>query len=47
VAFVVGGERKREILGRVLGRDESLPAALVRAPETLVLADEASAAGLR
>jgi 6-phosphogluconolactonase len=47
VAFVVGGERKREILSRVLGGDESLPAALVRAPETLVLADEASAAGLR
>jgi 6-phosphogluconolactonase len=43
VAFVVGGERKRDILARVLGGDESLPAALVRASETVVLADEAAA----
>jgi 6-phosphogluconolactonase len=47
VAFIVGGERKKEILGRVLAGDESLPAARVRAPETVVLADEASAAGFR
>ena len=44
-AFIVGGEEKREILGRVLAGDESLPAAHVRAPETVVLADEAAAPG--
>lgn len=47
VAFIVGGEQKRDVLARVLAGDESLPAARVRAPETVVLADEASAAGLR
>jgi 6-phosphogluconolactonase len=44
VAFIVGGEDKREILARVLAGDDSLPAARVRAPETVVLADEAAAA---
>jgi 6-phosphogluconolactonase len=44
VAFIVGGEEKREILARVLAGDESLPAARVRAPETVVLADEGVAA---
>jgi 6-phosphogluconolactonase len=44
-AFIVGGEEKREILGRVLAGDESLPAACVHAPETVVLADEAAAPG--
>ena len=43
VAFLVGGEKKREILARVLAGDESLPAARVRAPETYVLADSAAA----
>jgi 6-phosphogluconolactonase len=43
VAFIVGGEQKSEILTRVLAGDESLPAARVRAPETVVLADEAAA----
>lgn len=43
VAFLVGGEGKREILARVLAGDESLPAARVRAEETVVLADEAAA----
>jgi 6-phosphogluconolactonase len=43
VAFIVGGEEKREILGRVLAGGESLPAARVRAPHTFVLADEAAA----
>jgi 6-phosphogluconolactonase len=43
VAFVVGGEKKRDILARVLGGDEGLPAARVRAPETYVLADRAAA----
>jgi 6-phosphogluconolactonase len=43
VAFIVGGEAKREILGCVLAGDESLPAARVHAPETIVLADEAAA----
>jgi 6-phosphogluconolactonase len=47
VAFIVSGERKRDVLARVLAGDESLPAARVHAPETVVLADEASAAGLR
>jgi 6-phosphogluconolactonase len=47
VAFMVGGEQKRDVLARVLAGDESLPAARVHAPETIVLADEASSAGLR
>jgi 6-phosphogluconolactonase len=42
VAFVVGGEKKRDVLSRVLAGDESLPAARVRAPETYVLADRAA-----
>ena len=42
VAFVVGGEKKRDILARVLAGDESLPAARVRAAETYVLADRAA-----
>jgi 6-phosphogluconolactonase len=42
VAFIVGGERKRGVLARVLGGDESLPAARVRAAETYVLADSAA-----
>lgn len=47
VAFLVGGESKRDILARVLGGDESLPAARVHAPETYLLADEASAGEAR
>jgi 6-phosphogluconolactonase len=43
VAFLVGGESKRDILARVLAGDESLPAARVRAPETYVLADASAA----
>lgn len=43
VAILVGGEAKRDILARVLAGDESLPAARVHAPETVVLADEAAA----
>jgi 6-phosphogluconolactonase len=43
VAFIVGGEQKRDVLGRVLSGDESLPAARVRGPETVILADEAAA----
>ena len=39
VAFLVAGAAKREILARVLAGDESLPAARVRAEETVVLAD--------
>jgi 6-phosphogluconolactonase len=42
-AFLVGGEEKREILSRVLAGDESLPAARVRTPMTVILADEAAA----
>lgn len=45
VAFLVAGAGKREILGRVLAGDESLPAAQVRAGETVVLADAAAAPG--
>jgi 6-phosphogluconolactonase len=43
VAFLVGGERKRDIVRRVLASEESLPAARVRARETVILADEAAA----
>ena len=43
VAFLVGGEGKRDVLARVLAGDESLPAARVRARETVILADEAAA----
>jgi 6-phosphogluconolactonase len=43
VAVLVAGEDKREILSRVLAGDEALPAARVRAAETVVLADEAAA----
>jgi 6-phosphogluconolactonase len=42
-AFLVGGAEKREIVARVLARDESLPAARVRAPETVMLVDEGAA----
>jgi 6-phosphogluconolactonase len=45
VAFIVGGEQKRSMLSRVLAGDPSLPAARVRAPETVVLADRAAAPG--
>ena len=45
VAFLVGGEQKRTVLDRVLAGDRSLPAARVRAPETVVLADRAVAPG--
>jgi 6-phosphogluconolactonase/glucosamine-6-phosphate isomerase/deaminase len=40
-AFLVAGDGKRAILARVLAGDESLPAARVRATETVILADEA------
>ena len=46
VAFIVGGEKKREILARVVAGDESLPAARVRAPETYVLADKAASSAI-
>jgi 6-phosphogluconolactonase len=42
VAFIVGGEKKRDILARVLAGDDALPAARVQAPETFVLADRAA-----
>jgi 6-phosphogluconolactonase len=42
VAFIVGGEKKRDVLARVLAGDESLPAGRVHAPETYVLADNAA-----
>jgi 6-phosphogluconolactonase len=45
VAFIVGGEKKRAVLERVLSGDDSLPAARVHAPETFVLADRAAAPG--
>jgi 6-phosphogluconolactonase len=43
VALLVSGEEKRDVLARVLAGDEELPAARVRAAETVVLADEAAA----
>lgn len=43
VAVLVSGEKKGEVLGRVLAGDEELPAARVRAAETVVLADQAAA----
>jgi 6-phosphogluconolactonase len=43
VALIVGGAEKREILARILTGDESLPAARVRATETVVLTDEPAA----
>lgn len=42
-AFLVGGEDKREIVERIVAGDESLPAARVRAPLTVLLTDEAAA----
>lgn len=42
VAFIVGGEKKRDILARVLAGNDALPAARVQAPETFVLADRAA-----
>ncbi len=47
VAFLVGEPAKRDVLARILAGDESLPAARVRAGETVVLADSAIASGLR
>ena len=43
VAFLVGGAEKRGVVERMLAGDESLPAARVRARETVVLVDEAAA----
>ncbi len=43
VAFLVAGADKRDVLARVLAGDESLPAARVSAPETVVLSDEEAA----
>jgi len=45
-AFLVSGEGKREMLGRVVGGDATLPAARISAGETVVLADRAAAEGL-
>ena len=42
VAFIVGGEHKRDVLARALAGDQSLPAARVRAAQTYVLADSAA-----
>ncbi len=42
-AFLVAGAEKREIVARILAGDESLPAARVSAPETVLLVDEAAA----
>jgi 6-phosphogluconolactonase len=46
VAFLVGGEQKRDVLARVLAGDESFPAARVQAPETYVLADKAASSAI-
>ena len=42
-AFLVSGAEKRDIVARILAGDDSLPAARVRAPETVMLVDEAAA----
>ena len=42
VAFLVGGEEKREVVRRILEGDETVPAARVHAAETYLLADEAA-----
>ena len=42
-ALLVAGAGKREVLARVLAGDVSLPAARVRAEQTVVLADDAAA----
>jgi 6-phosphogluconolactonase len=42
VALLVSGEEKRDVLARVLDRDEELPAARLRAAETVLLVDEAA-----
>ena len=42
VAFLVAGEDKRDLLARILAGDEALPAARVRAEETVVLSDAAA-----
>jgi 6-phosphogluconolactonase len=44
-AFLVGGAEKRTVVARILAGDESLPAARVRAPETVMLVDEAARPG--
>lgn len=41
-AFLVSGEGKREILGRILAGDAELPAARVAAADTVVIADHAA-----
>jgi 6-phosphogluconolactonase len=46
VAFIVGGEQKRDVLARVLAGDESLPPARVQAPETYVLADKTASSAI-
>ena len=46
VAFLASGEGKRDMLRRVVERDETLPAARVRVAETVVLADRAAAGEL-
>jgi 6-phosphogluconolactonase/glucosamine-6-phosphate isomerase/deaminase len=42
-AFLVDGAEKRDVVARVLAGDESLPAARVRAQETVVLAARGAA----
>jgi 6-phosphogluconolactonase len=43
VAFLVSGAEKQEVVARVLAGDEALPAARVRARETVMLADTEAA----
>ena len=44
--WIVTGEEKREPLGKLLERDPSIPAGRVEFKESLVVGDEAAAAGL-
>ncbi len=42
-AFLVAGREKRDVVAGILRGDEALPAARVRAPETVVLVDQEAA----
>ena len=43
IVWLVTGSEKRDALGRLLARDPSIPASVVRAPRQLVVADRDAA----
>jgi 6-phosphogluconolactonase/glucosamine-6-phosphate isomerase/deaminase len=47
IFWLIVGEKKREALGGLLGGQGAIPAARVHAEDSLVIADEAAAAGRR